>query len=34
MNIAISRAYGVLRVVGERSEMEKDGILGRLVAIK
>ncbi len=27
MNIAISRAYGVLRVVGARREMEKDKFL-------
>lgn len=27
MNIAVSRAFGVLRVVGERGEMEKDRIL-------
>lgn len=27
MNIAISRAYGVLRVVGSRGELERDKIL-------
>ena len=30
MNIAVSRAYGALRVVGARGEMEKDEILKRV----
>ncbi len=29
MNIAVSRAYGALRVVGASREMEKDPILSR-----
>ena len=33
MNIAISRAYGALRVVASRREIEKDPILDRIVEI-
>jgi hypothetical protein len=33
-NIAVSRAFGALRVVVPRRELEKDGVLGRLVAMK
>jgi len=32
--IAVSRAFGALRVVVPRGELEKDGVLGRLVAMK
>jgi len=31
MNIAVSRAYGVLRIVGDRGEMEKDPILSGIL---
>jgi hypothetical protein len=31
---AVSRAFGALRVVVPRRELEKDGVLGRLVAMK
>ena len=34
MNIAVSRAFGALRVVAPRREMERDGVFGGLVAIK
>jgi hypothetical protein len=30
MNIAISRAFGVLRLVGARGEMEKEEILKKV----
>jgi hypothetical protein len=33
MNIAVSRAFGVLRVVVSRGELEKDGILMRTIAL-
>jgi hypothetical protein len=33
MNIAISRAYGVLRVVEERGEKEKDGVLMKIARL-
>ncbi len=33
MNIAVSRACGVLRVVGERKEIEKDGILKSIAGL-
>ena len=31
--IAVSRAFGALRVVVPRSELEKDGILMRIIAL-
>jgi len=33
MNIAVSRAFGALRVVMPRRELEKDGILMRIIAL-
>ena len=33
MNIAVSRAFGALRVVVPGSELEKDGILMRIIAL-
>lgn len=33
-NIAVSRAFGALRVVVPRRELEKDGVLDRLGAMK
>ena len=33
MNIAVSRAFGALRVVVPRGELEKDAILMRIIAL-
>jgi hypothetical protein len=33
MNIAVSRAFGALRVVVPGGELEKDGILKRIIAL-
>ena len=33
MNIAVSRAVGVLRIVGANQEIEKDGILALLLRV-
>jgi len=33
MNIAVSQAFGVLRVVVSKSEIEKNSILGKVVDI-
>ena len=33
MNIAVSRAFGALRVVVSRRELEKDKILGRVAGL-
>ena len=31
MNIAVSRAFGALRVVLPRRELEKDGLIGKIM---